>query len=367
MMHRLGWMLLLAGLAGCSSARQPARQPGTVLPVEPPRRSDTNRPGGRQPAPVPLRPAPNSPLTIGQFEAGNFGDEFDRQRLFKRLTDLSFFTQLGREMIVRKIEYGSSDGVTIPAYFFAPRDTTRRRAALIFVHGGVHGDLTDLYIPHIRSLIREGYVIVAPEYRGSTGYGKGFYDMIDYGGKEVDDVLAARDYLKLFAPYADLSRLGIIGWSHGGFITLHSIFRHPELFKVAVAHVPVADLPTRIRTHSAEYQRIFAQQPGFRGTLAERPEAYIERSPIAHVRELHTPLLVHAATNDDDVFIIENRNLRDSMVAAGKDRAGLYWYREWDNPPGGHEFNRVDTKQGRESWGKTMIFLNSYLRPRMQH
>ena len=176
-------------------------------------------------------------------------------------------------------------------------------------------------------------------------------------------MLAARSYLRVVAPYADLDRLGIIGWSHGGFITLHSIFRHPEFFKVAVAHVPVADLPTRIRTHSAGYQQIFSAQPGFGGTLAERSQAYVWRSPIAHVRELRTPLLVHAASNDSDVFIIENHNLRDSMIAAGKDRAGLYHYREWKDPPGGHEFNRVDTREGRESWAETLEFLRKYLEP----
>jgi hypothetical protein len=63
------------------------------------------------------------------------------------------------------------------------------------------------------------------------------------------------------------------------------------------------------------------------------------------------------------VFIIENHNLRDSMVAAGKDRAGLYHYREWADPPGGHEFNRVDTKEARESWNETLSFLRRYLSP----
>ena len=279
------------------------------------------------------------------------------------MTDLSFMTQLGPEMIVRKLTYSGADKLPIPAYLFAPRDTDRRHAALLFVHDGIHGDLKDLYVRHIRSLVREGYVVIAPEYRGSTGYGKAFYDSIDYGGKEVEDVIAARDYLRSFVAYADVGRLGIIGWSHGGFIAMHSIFRRPELFKVAVAHVPVADLPTRIRTHTPTYERIFAAQKAFGGTLAERPQAYIERSPIAHARKLRTPLLVHAATNDDDVFIIENRNLRDSMVVAGKARAGLFYYREWVDPPGGHSFNRIDTPEARESWNATLAFLRSFLNP----
>ncbi len=303
-------------------------------------------------------------LPSGSATAGASGiDEFDLQQMFKRLTDLSFMTQLGTEMIVRKIVYSGAGRMPIPAYFFAPKDTMHKHATLIFVHGGVHGNLDDLYVRHIRSLVKEGYVIVAPEYRGSTGYGKEHYDAIDYGGKEVEDVIEARTYLQDLVPYADLTRLGIIGWSHGGFITLHSIFRRPELFRVAVANVPVADLPARIRTHDAGYEKIFAAQPGFGGTLLERPQNYIQRSPISHVRELRVPLLVHAASNDKDVFIIENHNLRDSMVAAGKDRAGLYRYREWADPPGGHDFNRIDTTEAKESWTETLAFLRKYLNP----
>lgn len=294
-------------------------------------------------------------------------DRFSEQQLFKRLTDQSFFTQLGPEMFVRKVAYAGADKMIIPAYVFAPRDTTVRRAVLLMVHGGVHGDFNELYIPFIRRLVGEGYAIVAPEYRGSTGYGRSHYDAIDYGGKEVEDVIAGRDFIAGYVGWADTSRTGIIGWSHGGFIALHSIFRRPELFKVAVAHVPVADLPTRIRMHSASYHRTFAEQPGFGGTLEQKPQAYIDRSPIAHVRKLKTPLLVHAADNDDDVFIIENHNLRDSMIVAGMDKRGLYTYREWHDPPGGHSFTRVDTPEARESWRETIAFLNRYLKPAGRH
>jgi hypothetical protein len=116
-------------------------------------------------------------------------DRFAQQQLFKRLTDLSFMTQLGDEMIVRKIEYSGADKMTIPAYFFAPNDTVTKHPVVILVHGGVHGDLSDLYVPHIRSLVSDGYIVVAPEYRGSTGYGRAHYDAIDYGGKEVEDAV----------------------------------------------------------------------------------------------------------------------------------------------------------------------------------
>jgi dipeptidyl aminopeptidase/acylaminoacyl peptidase len=289
-------------------------------------------------------------------------DRFEKQIVMKRFTDLDFELQLGGEMTVRKVNYAGADDMIIPAYLFTPKDTSVSHPAIIIVHGGVHGDFETLYVPEVRSLVAQGYVVIAPEYRGSTGYGREHYDAIDYGGKEVEDVIAARDFLAKLVPYADVNRLGIMGWSHGGFITLHSIFRRPELFKVAVAHVPVADLPTRMRMHSAGYRRLFAEQKGFGGTLEENPTPYIQRSPIAHARELKVPLLVHTADNDQDVFIQENHNLRDSMIVAGKDKEGLYHYREWHNPPGGHEFSRVNTPQAKESWAETLAFLNRYLR-----
>jgi dipeptidyl aminopeptidase/acylaminoacyl peptidase len=305
----------------------------------------------------------SSPTPTAAVPAADAFDRFQQQRLFKELTDLKYFTQLGGEMIVRKVRYPGADDMVIPAYFFAPRDTSTKRGVILLVHGGVHGDFDIDFLPQVRSLVQQGYIVVAPEYRGSTGYGRAHYDAIDYGGKEVEDVIAALDYLQRFVPNAETSRVGITGRSHGGFISIHAILRRPELFKVAVAHVPVADLPTRIRTHSESYHQIFAAQKGFGGRLEQNPQTYIERSPIAHVRKLRTPLLVQAADNDDDVFIIENHNLRDSMRVAGMERDGLYSYREWHNPPGGHGFNRVQSAQGEEAWRETLAFLNRYLRP----
>lgn len=344
--NRATGIFLAVALTACAQATNPTTQ-GPGLP---------QRVGAAPQVARPPAPPPAAPASSGI-------DPFELQRLFKRLTDVSFMTQLGPEMIVRKITYSGEDRLPIPAYFFSPKDTSRAHAALIFVHDGIHSDLSDIYVPHIRSLVREGYVIIAPEYRGSTGYGKDFFDAIDYGGKEVDDVLAARTYLRDLVPYADLDRLGMIGWSHGGFITLHSIFRRPKLFKVAVAHVPVADLPARMRTHPADYQKIFSAQPAYGASYVDRPQPYIQRSPSAHARELETPLLVHAASNDQDVFIVENRILRDSMIAAGKDRAGLYHYKEYQDPPGGHSFNRIQTREGLESWNETLAFLRRYLSP----
>jgi dipeptidyl aminopeptidase/acylaminoacyl peptidase len=233
---------------------------------------------------------------------------------------------------------------------------------VLFVHGGVHADFGLVHLRQVRALVRRGYVVVAPEYRGSTGYGLRFYAMLDYGGLEVDDVVAARDYLARFAPYADLDRLAVMGYSHGGYIALFAVLRHPAYFRAAVAHVPVADLPTRMRTHPAWYERLFVRQPAFGAPLAERPGPYIARSPSTHARALERPVLVHAADNDEDVHIAENRVLRDSMRAAGKEARGLYRYREWHDPPGGHAFGVLDTREGRASWAETVAFLDRHVK-----
>jgi acetyl esterase/lipase len=118
----------------------------------------------------------------------------------KLRTDAAFEAALGVEMLVRKVGYPGAGGLTIPAYLFAPRDTTARRAAVLFVHGGVHADFNLVHLEQVRALVRRGLVVLAPEYRGSTGYGLPFYAMIDYGGLEVDDVVAGRGYLARFVP-----------------------------------------------------------------------------------------------------------------------------------------------------------------------
>ena len=78
--------------------------------------------------------------------------------------------------------------------------------------------------PFVKEAVERGYVVIAPDYRGSTGYGEAHHQAIDYGGYEVDDVMSAVDYLKTL-PHVDPDAIGMMGWSHGGYITLLSVFR----------------------------------------------------------------------------------------------------------------------------------------------
>jgi predicted alpha/beta-fold hydrolase len=92
---------------------------------------------------------------------------------------------------------GAGNPLIIPVYTFTPKKLTGKAPLIVFVHGGVHGDFETSYAHIMRELMDQGYVVIAPEYRGSTGYGDELYEQIDYGGTEVDDVKAARRHHRM--------------------------------------------------------------------------------------------------------------------------------------------------------------------------
>lgn len=306
-------------------------------------------------------------------------DRHERNRQEKERRDTKFRELYDGVLDMQKTTYKSRiGGLDIPVYVFQPLEKRGPggHAALIWVHGGVHGDLDpEHYAPFIREAVERGYVVVAPEYRGSTGYGKEHYDAIDYGGYEVDDVLSAVDFIKATLPHVDPDRLGMIGWSHGGFITLHSIFREQHTFKAAAAIVPVTNLVFRLSYKGPGYASRFVSQERIGGMPHDRGarEVYIERSPVYHVDRLEIPLLVHVAMNDRDVNFVECEML---VHALEYEKPNLVETKIYDNPPGGHSFNRqVDreheyvrrfSKEQRDSWSRIWTFLEWNLEPYRQ-
>jgi dipeptidyl aminopeptidase/acylaminoacyl peptidase len=271
----------------------------------------------------------------------------------------------------RKVTYRSSaDGMEIPAYVFQPLNLRGAggHAALIWVHGGVHGNWSAGMLPFVREAIERGYVVIAPEYRGSTGYGREHHNAIDYGGWEVDDVVTAHDYARANLPHVDPDRVAVMGWSHGGFIAAHAVFREEHPFRAAVAIVPVTNLIFRLSYKGPRYQRLFATQERIRGLPFERPELYVERSPVYHVDRLEVPILVHLATNDEDVNFVEAEMFVHALRVKKPELAETKIYVD---PPGGHSFSRRvtpalernDTPEQRDSWNRAWTFLEWNLRP----
>lgn len=288
-------------------------------------------------------------------------------------TDRIWRAASGGFMQAEKIAYRSRVGdLDIPAFVFQPLQLRGAKAhpAVVWVHENIRGHLYEHYIPYIREATARGYVVIAPEYRGSIGYGRAFYDAIDYGGAEVDDVVTAVSVLTARYPHVDPSRIAIIGWSHGGMIALLSIFRNPVAFKAAAAIVPVTNLFHRLALKGIESQRrAIDPQNRFGGPPSEQPGAYRDRSPLFHVDRLLIPLLVHFAGNDRDVTLDEGLQLVDALRTR---KPLLAEAKVYQNPLGGHTFDRrVDastwepenTPEQVDSWDRVWKFFDLHLEP----
>ena len=349
-------LLLSTGVATALQAQQPAAQrPRQVVPM------DTAR--ARM-------------LYVSNRPEDHAQPDFARQIQQKAQTDSIYRVRSRGVMDFQKVTYKSgADGMTIPAYVFQPLNKrgAKGHAALVWVHGGVHSDWGTSYFPFVKEAVERGYVVIAPDYRGSTGYGAEHYNAIDYGGMEVDDVRSAMDYLKTM-PHVDTDRVGVMGWSHGGYITALLLFRPNNPFKAGAAIVPVTNLFFRLSYKGPSYQRSFSTQRGLQGLPFEKREEYIRRSPLYGVDSLKVPLLVHVATNDEDVNYVEDQQLVDALRSRKPDLSETKTYVDphpWGSSVG-HAFSRrvdpttlerVDSPAQIDSWNRTWVFFEWNLRP----
>lgn len=323
--------------------------------------------------PEPTKPAdPIQDKLKAIQESLNFAEQHLAKRVndlmwFQRVSDLAQIDQVrftGPPLAVTNNPTAQSAGLNIivPAYTFVPRAFANagKLPLLVLAHGGVHGDFSaeeDVHL--VRELLEQGYAIIAPDYRGSTGYGRDYFEQIDYGGRENDDVLAAKEWMVANHPEIDAERVGIMGWSHGGMIALFNVFDHPKDYKVAYAGVPVSDLVARMGYKGEGYQKIFSAKNHLGKTAEENVAEYKRRSAAWNAEKLQTPLLIHTTTNDEDVNILEVEHLIQALKAAGKP----FEHKIYTNAPGGHVFNRIDTQLARESRTEVYRFLARYLNP----
>jgi dipeptidyl aminopeptidase/acylaminoacyl peptidase len=310
---------------------------------------------------------------VSQTDRSNGAPDFARMLQEQTVTDRAWRDASEGYMRMEKIVYHSrADDLDIPAFVFQPLRLRgpHGHPAIVWVHENIRGHLYEHYIPYVREATARGYIVIAPEYRGGIGYGKAFYDAIDYGGAEVDDVATAVDVLSTRYPQVDPARMGIIGWSHGGLITILAITRSPAVFKAAAAMVPVTNLFQRLAWKGVERQHA-AIDPANRlgGLPAERHDIYKERSPLYQIDRLQIPLLVHVARNDDDVNIEEDMQLIDALRAR---KPFLAETKVYENPPGGHTFDRrvepdtwqpENTREQRDSWNRVWTFFDWNLDP----
>lgn len=330
-------------------------------------------------APVVMDSARAAALYVSNRHEDHPVSDYARAITLKARTDSIFAARSEGVMRYEKTSYRSRlDGLEIPVYVYSPLAPRgpKSHAALVWVHGGVHGNWDQNYLPFIIEAVQRGYVVVAPDYRGSTGYGAEHHNAIDYGGKEVDDVEDAVDFLAT-RPEVDPARIGIMGWSHGGFITAHLLMRGARSrFVAGVAIVPVTNLIFRLSYKGPSYQRSFSTQKELPGLPFEQRAEYVRRSPYYHVDSLQRPIMVHVATNDTDVDFVEARPLIDALVARKPELAETKIY--VDPTPGpasvGHTFSRrvnrttllrEDSPEQVDSWDRTWAFFEKWLKPGM--
>ena len=203
------------------------------------------------------------------------------------------------------------------------------------------------------------YIVVAPEYRGSTGYGRRHYELIDYGGLENEDTDVSLQYMIDNYSIVDKNRVGLIGWSHGGMISLMNSFERPAEYKCVFAGVPVSDLIARMGYKRPDYEDFFSAAYHIGDRVDQNIDEYRQRSPVFHADKLKIPLLIHTNTIDEDVHVLEVENLINTLKAHNKE----FEYEIFDAIPGGHSFDRMDHKQGREIRFKIYKFLEKHLNP----
>lgn len=306
--------------------------------------------------------------------SANAQAENPTDRVLKALDDLEWRLKLSDIAEVDKVSYasappahtpnrtapGAGNPMVIRAYTFIPKklDRNKKQPLLVLAHQGIHGNVSSAELGHVmRELIDQGYSVIAPDYRGSSGYGQGFSNEIDYGGREVDDVFQARQWMLETYGFLDPKRVGMIGWSHGGFITLMNILEHPDAYAVAYAGVPVSDLVLRLGYENDQYRALYSASYHIGKTVRDDIKEYERRSPVTYVSKLQTPLLIHTNTNDEDVNVLEVERLITALKGEGKQ----FEYKIFQDAPGGHMFNRLDNDLARQSRKEMYQFLAKYL------
>ena len=311
---------------------------------------------------------------IKELQKSVNANDFRFEEVIKKIDDVLWYQRVGDIAFIDKViitgppkkavdttAIGVNNPLKFNAYIFIPKEIvlTKKYPLIVLVHGGVHGDFGTYHTHIVRELMAQNYIVVAPDYRGSTGYGESFWKAIDYGGFEVQDSEASREYMVENYSFIDRNRVGVVGWSHGGLIALMSVFQYPDNYKVCFAGVPVSDLVARLEYMDDDYRKLFSADYHIGKEVSEDIEEYRKRSPVTHVEKLKTPLLIHTNTNDDDVHVTEVESLINALKAADKS----FEYEIFKDLPGGHSFDRIDIKQSREIRLRIWIFLAKYLNP----
>jgi dipeptidyl aminopeptidase/acylaminoacyl peptidase len=256
------------------------------------------------------------------------------------------------------VRYPGADGREIPALLYVPWQEALRGPglppAIVHVHGGPTGQHLRWWDRASQWFANNGYVVLAPNIRGSTGYGREFQEANrgDWGGKDLVDVTKGVEWLAKQG-IADPKRIGAYGGSYGGFMTLMVLTQRPDLWAAGVSIVGVVSWKTLYDTTRGDLRDYLERELG---DPAKVPDLYRDRSPLTHVAKIKAPLLVLQGENDPRVPQSEAKLMTDALKAAGKT------FDQHVYPGEGHGFrtreNMIDSVKRATAW------FDQHLQPR---
>ncbi len=299
-------------------------------------------------------------LTIGTSKSPNNIYVYDMgSKELKKLTEtLNPEINVNDMVAAEVVRYPSFDGLEIPAINYKPLDATKRNKvpALVWVHGGPGGQSRTGYSSLIQYLVNHGYAILAVNNRGSSGYGKTFFKMDDlnHGDKDLKDCIWGKKWLQA-QDYIDAEKIGIIGGSYGGYMTMAAMTFTPDEFKVGVNIFGVTNWLRTLKSippYWESFRNALYKELGD-PTTADSVRLY-EISPVFHAHKVKNPVMVLQGANDPRVLKIES----DEIVAGIEANGITVEYVVFDDE--GHGFRKKENEI--EGYGKILTFLETYLK-----
>ena len=254
------------------------------------------------------------------------------------------------------VRYPSRDGKwTISAFLYVPRNMQRngQNAAIVYIHGGPTSQTVNSFNRFIQHIVNQGYMVIAPNYRGSTGYGKAFQqaNLFDMGGGDLQDVIAATDFLKATG-YPDPKKLIAMGGSYGGYMTMMAVTKTPDVWAAGVPIVPFVNWFTEMEHEDPVLQQ---SDRATMGDPEKNPELFRDRSPIFFVDQIKAPLLLLAGGHDPRCPKEETIQVADAI----KKHGGIADYKIYENE--GHGFAKVENQI--DAYQRVTDFLKARVPP----
>jgi len=213
----------------------------------------------------------------------------------------------------------SFDQTRIPVHYFIPNGTSsnNKKPVAFWIHGGPEDHVDPEYSSIIQFIVNQGFIVVAPNVRGSTGFGKKyqFMDNNDWGGAHIKDIVAVAEFTKNL-DFVDRENVFILGGSFGGFSVMSLITQYPQVFKAAVDIFGLIELSSFMKAWSALGQAYWIQELGFDPRVDKVRNEQV--SPIFHIDRIAVPLQVHQGANDIRVLKSQSDKLVSELKKRGK-------------------------------------------------